>query len=242
MFDAILFDLDGTLLDIDMNEFIPRYLSRMAVFARKRGVPHQGLPERVMAATDCMIQNKNHTLTNIEVFEAAFFQGQTGMEQKFEGFFDAYYELEFDGLRHGENPFAETTALVQAAFEGGRRVAIATNPVFPDIAVRKRLGWAGIGHHAYHLITSCDNMHYTKPHREYYLEIAELLDVEPQRCLMIGNDVDEDMVAGQIGMKTFLVTDRLINLQGRPFTADWHGPLSALSVFLDRLDDPASGG
>ena len=54
-----------------------------------------------------------------------------------------------------------------------------------------------------------------------------LLDLEPENCLMIGNDVQEDLVAGQLGMKTFLVTDYLINRTGEEPRCDWQGTLKS---------------
>lgn len=52
---------------------------------------------------------------------------------------------------------------------------------------------------------------------------------------MIGNDVGEDMVAEQLGMKTFLLTDCLINQQGLPVTNWPHGDFDALNLWLEAL-------
>ena len=34
------------------------------------------------------------------------------------------------------------------------------------------------------------------------------LNVSPEECLMVGNDVSEDMIAETIGMKVFLITGK----------------------------------
>ena len=46
----------------------------------------------------------------------------------------------------------------------------------------------------------------------------------PEECLMAGNDAEKDMVAGSVGMKTYLVTNYLVgvlpgNLNLRP--SEW---------------------
>ena len=49
---------------------------------------------------------------------------------------------------------------------------------------------------------------------------------------MVGNDVDEDMCAGEIGMQTFLVTDCLINRHGKSIDRYPHGGVPLLSARL----------
>ena len=56
-----------------------------------------------------------------------------------------------------------------------------------------------------------ERMHFCKPNPAYYQEILELLGAKAEECLMIGNDVEEDMVAATLGIKTRLVTDLLIS-------------------------------
>ena len=61
------------------------------------------------------------------------------------------------------------------------------------------------------MITTYENTGYCKPNPEYYLNIAERLGLEPEECLMVGNDVTEDMIASKVGINVFLLTDCLIN-------------------------------
>jgi FMN phosphatase YigB (HAD superfamily) len=41
MFKAVLFDLDGTLLNIDMDFFLRQYFAKMMEIARARVIPNQ---------------------------------------------------------------------------------------------------------------------------------------------------------------------------------------------------------
>ena len=49
------------------------------------------------------------------------------------------------------------------------------------------------------------------------------LDLDPEECIMVGNDVTEDMVARHVGMKVFLITDCLINKENEDIDNYPHG-------------------
>ena len=52
---------------------------------------------------------------------------------------------------------------------------------------------------------------------------------------MVGNDVDDDMVAAEVGMGVFLLTDNLINKSGKDISRYPSGDFSALAEFLDTV-------
>ena len=52
---------------------------------------------------------------------------------------------------------------------------------------------------------------------------------------MVGNDVAEDMVAKNIGMKVFLLTDNLINKENKDINEFPHGNFDDLSEYLNSL-------
>ena len=70
---------------------------------------------------------------------------------------------------------------------------------------------------------------------KYYEDICNRLDLDPKDCIMIGNDVDEDMVVKKLGMKFFLVTDCLINKNNKKIDADFVGTIKELIDNLDSL-------
>ena len=71
-----------------------------------------------------------------------------------------------------------------------------------------------------------------KPNPQYYREITGRLGLDPARCLMIGNDVAEDMIAKTLGMDTFLVTDCLINSKNEDLSGYRRGTLQELYGWL----------
>ena len=79
---------------------------------------------------------------------------------------------------------------------------LATNPVFPIVATANRANWAGVAPDLFEHITVYENSSYCKPNPKYYMEILDKLNMNAQECLMVGNDVDEDMSTADIGMET----------------------------------------
>lgn len=128
------------------------------------------------------------------------------------------------------NPKAAIT--VRTVKEIGLQVALATNPIFPAVATESRIRWAGLEPEEFELYTTYENIGYCKPNPDYYREIARRLGVRPEQCLMVGNDVAEDMVAETIGMKVFLLTDCLINKTREDINQYRRGSFEQLMQYL----------
>ncbi len=115
------------------------------------------------------------------------------------------------------------------------RVVLATNPLFPSVATENRIRWAGLQPEDFEYFTSFENYHYCKPNPDYYREIIDKLHLNPEECLMVGNDVDEDMAAEQLGMKVFLLTDCLINKADKDISQYPHGGFTQMDSYLKKL-------
>ena len=99
--------------------------------------------------------------------------------------------------------------LVQAALASNLRLAVATNPLFPRIAIDHRLAWAGVpsDRFAYDLVTSYETFHSAKPQLAYYAEILGHLGVPPSRAAMVGDSPSDDLSpARALGMAVFHVS------------------------------------
>ena len=92
--------------------------------------------------------------------------------------------------------------------------------------------WAGLTPTDFELYTTYENIGFCKPNPSYYLEITSRLNVAPEECLMVGNDVTEDMAAKSAGMEVFLLTDCLINREGKDIAQYWLGDFDRLLGFL----------
>jgi len=140
---AVLFDLDGTLLDNDMDRFLPPYFEMLAARAA-HAMPPQEFIDRLMRASEAMMANDGRQ-TNEEVFASAFYPLAGRPREYWEPILAAFYTEEFPALRRftGRKPIARQ--VVQQAFDLGLHVVVATNPLFPALAVEQRLEWAGVG-------------------------------------------------------------------------------------------------
>jgi FMN phosphatase YigB (HAD superfamily) len=231
--DAVLFDLDGTLLDIDLDEFFSAYFLALGpVVGATLGGPEcaqTGL-EAVMEGTRAMgIPHLGRT--NRDVFNESF-AVRTGVDlsaEKNASALDRFYRETFPQLKGTMGPHTGARAAVQCALELGMKVAIATNPIFPRAAIVERMRWAGVDDLPVHLVTSYESMHAAKPHGAYFAETAELLGVDPRRAVMVGDDRYLDMPAADVGMRTFYVGE------GSAPGTDWSGTLEDLAKLLPRL-------
>ena len=89
----------------------------------------------------------------------------------------------------------------------------------------------------FELITTYEDCRFCKPNPAYFQEILTELGLRPEECLMVGNDVEEDLVIRSLGVKTFLVTDTLENKKGLPVETDYRGTLEELLEFVKELPE-----
>lgn len=234
MIKAVLFDLDGTLLPLDMDEFLKQYFQLLTKKMKQYLEPQKFIKE-LMAATLAMVNNSDPETTNEQVFLQAFFSA-TGLDpQEIIPIFNEFYETDYCqiGKHFKVEPLANEIIKVAAA--KGFKLVLATNPLFPLVAIKKRMYWAGLDPADFDLITCYEEMHACKPNLEYYKEIMTKIKVRPENCLMVGNDVEEDLVAKELGMQTFLVEDYLLNRKGKPIVTDYRGTIKDLYQFIIRL-------
>ena len=229
---AILFDLDGTLLPMPKQDaFIRYYFSELAKYLVPYGYDPKALIGAVWKGVERIMHNDGAN-TN----EVAFWNGFASVfgekAREDEAHFAAFYEENFDRARVmcGYNDKAAET--VRAIRAMGLRTALATNPVFPEIATRKRMGWAGLTKDDFEFYTTYENSSFCKPSLSYYREVLDRMGVRPEEALMVGNDVDDDMVATNLGMKVFLLTDCLINTKNADISVFPHGGFDDLLSFI----------
>ena len=115
----------------------------------------------------------------------------------------------------------------------GLRAVLATNPIFPAVATRSRIRWAGLTPEDFALYTTYENIGLCKPNPDYYREIMRRLDVRPEECLMVGNDATEDMAAAETGKRVFLLTDCLLNRENKDISTWPHGGFPQLMDYIE---------
>ena len=231
MIKNILFDLDGTLLPMDQDTFIDAYMRTLAAHMAPLGYDPKRLVKSIWAGTGAMIQNDG-SKTNEQAFWECFagIFGEKARDD--EALFDQYYRTDFSNVQASCGYAPEAKPLIETLKQAGFRLILATNPIFPPIATHTRIQWAGLLPSDFAWITTYDNSHFCKPNPAYYREIFQKLDLIPEECLMVGNDVTEDMVAERLGCKVFLLTDCLINKQGTDVSVYPHGSFAQLLEYV----------
>ncbi len=132
--------------------------------------------------------------------------------------FNRFYENDFDLLKQYTSVNEVMIKSVNILKEKNYKLVLATNPMFPMTAQKKRLTWAGFDPKDFVYVSSCDECHACKPSLDYYKEVLKTIDKEAEECIMVGNNVEDDMAVGALGVDTYLVTDYLINKGNKEYT------------------------
>lgn len=230
MIRTILFDLDDTLLSNNVDIFMQRYFGLLSAYAGQKFDESVFMPNLIQS-TRAMIQNTDPGLTNAEIFWAAFEELTGGRRADLEPFFDVFYEKEFMQLKSSTSLRPAAARLVQEAIDRDLLVVVATNPLFPRVAIEQRLEWAGlpISEFDFALVTTYENMHAAKPQPAYYREILARLGVEPRQALMVGDDWRNDISpSAKVGLFSYWIApDDATPID--PALISGHGSLDALA-------------
>lgn len=233
MLDTILFDLDGTLLPLDIDEFIKIYFGEMGKTFQDL-IDADRLAGHVWAGTKAMISNLEKK-TNEQVFMETFARLTNSDISIYKERFDRFYDEGFLKVRDAVKASPLVKDAVEILKSKGYSLAIATNPLFPGKAIMHRINWAGLKPEDFVYISSYEKNCYCKPHLEFYKEVLESIGKQPEQCLMVGNDVQEDLVAAKLGMKTYLITNHLLNINNLPIVCDHQGTYDDFFRFVCEL-------
>lgn len=236
--DTILFDLDGTLLPLDQGAFVQAYFGLLSKLAPSLGYEPGLFLKGLWHGTMAMRQNDGGA-TNRQRFWEAFSQMLGPEVLGLEADLEDFYATDFNATQSALGPKADVRSLLSSLRAKGYGVTLATNPLFPFVAVISRLGWIGLAPSDFDWVTTYENSRYCKPRPGYYRDILAKLGKDPGQCMMIGNNPVDDMAAAELGMSVFLLTDYLEN-PGNVETGPYpRGSFAELAAFLRAL--PAVG-
>ena len=209
-FDSIkvlLFDLDNTLLFMDENNFLLSYATNLAKYFSDVFEDPKIFIHHLLEGTNFMVATKSQD-KNIAKFFQYFVPHCKGLSEQiiYERFLN-FYTHEFDNVKNIVVSTPLAPKIIEKALQSNLEIIIATNPIFPEIATRKRLEWAGLGTYIDNLtlVTYGEQFNTTKPDINYYNQILEKTGHTAEECLMDGNDIYNDGVASLIGMKFFYI-------------------------------------
>ena len=247
MLKAILFDLDNTLLFFDETEFFKRYLPQIA--RRFQDImDFDSFRKRIVSSTQALMNNDGKK-SNAEYFMDRFSQDFEDRRDELWNRFLDFYTTEFDQFETLVTRFDGVKTVLHKLQNENLKLVIASNPFWPENIQRKRMAWAGLEGISFDLVTHVTNMSSCKPRLTYYQEICQKIATLPKFCMMLGNDPVNDMVAGRLGMKTFLTLDSIEHqgaslamsntirdgLVGNIPEPDFKGSLLKLADIVERL-------
>ena len=226
---GILFDLDGTLLDIDLNKYFPFYHKHL----------HEYFPNSMTLEEfdnhmwKSIIKTVTHTTgrKNIDVLTDAFLVPFSITKEEAEPILRNFYTKEYPKLKEFVNSRPESREIVQYLVKKDYKVVLATNPLYLLDTIKARMNWAGIDDLPFTLITHAENFTTCKPSLDYYREVFLKTGLNAEECLMVG-DEHNDMVAKTLGCQTFLIKSPMTKLQDDTPEPDFVGNLKNLKDLL----------
>ena len=231
-YTTLLIDLDGTLLDIEVSFFLgPMVEAMYRCFSDL--MEKERFREALFGGTEAiMVEPRLDGENNMAGFNRAFSELSGIKSRDIEDRFRRFYTRVFPGMGEYGRPVDGAPRFVERARRAGYRLCLATNPIFPRSAVMARMRWADLDPGSFLFIPGLENMRTCKPRVEYFLELAALIEADPQDCLMVGNDMEQDLPAARTGMGTFLVEGQVVSRGITDLEPDRRGSLEDLAVML----------
>lgn len=231
MITTVLFDLDGTLLPMDTDEFTKYYFGLLCKKLAPYGYTADTMIPAIWKGIEAMVKNDGSQSNEAAFWDA--FSAILGPQVRDDiPLFEEFYRNEFHGAKIVCDYSQALVDLVHELNEKGYRVILATNPIFPAVATDSRMEWAGLTKDDFELVTTYENCGYSKPNPAYYEDILKRQGLTAAECVMVGNDATEDVAAQKAGIPVFLLTDYLLNKHNVDISSIPHGDVTALRKFL----------
>jgi len=231
---TLLLDLDDTLLNTNIDVFVPAYFKALSKHLASRVAPDVLLPA-LISGTQLMNESEDFTRTLEEIFDAEFYPKLGIPKNQLLEIIDEFYDEIFPTLGNFTSPRADVAPFMDWAFQQDYRIAIATDPIFPRKATQHRVRWAGLDPERFELITTFEHFHFSKTHPAYYAEVLGRMGWSDGPVLMVGNDMERDInPARRLGLATYHIDDAPAS-SSEP-EAGFRGKLSDLRPWLESTD------
>lgn len=237
-YEAVFLDLDGTLLPMDMDEFLAKYFKLLNEYAAGIGLDAQRFSLALNGGVRAMATDASERM-NDQVFWTSFHDLYGDDDPGIDARIDEFYSTVFPHIGDGFEPNPAAARAISALKAKGYPLFLTTMPLFPRLAVEWRCQWAGVDPRDFDRITTYDNSFACKPDLRYYRQNVELAGCAPERILMVGNNTHEDLAVMELGCDAFLVTDWLLDSVGFPLSSVKNGSLADFADFAEGL--PACG-
>ncbi len=210
MIKAIFFDLDGTLLPMDLNEFISLYLGLLAKYVEPYGYDKKKIVDVLVKGTELMTANDGKK-TNYDVFWEYFYSIFGEDKKKDLPVFESFYATEFKKTILSTKPNKYAAEIIDFCKKHFEKTILATNPFFPKVAVETRLSFINLNYDDFDFVTSYENSSCCKPNLMYFRWLLDKFNLKPEEVIMFGNDTNDDASISQLGIKCYIIDNTMIN-------------------------------
>lgn len=242
---AVVFDMDDTLLSINLSAFIGVFAldeaNLLAQVARKPIVSLFSPVGSAMLALNNGDRVEGDVRTNRQFF-ADELERRCGIPVLEPAIADMleFYEREVLPKKNDRvisaRPRKGAHDAVETVLDRGMRIALLTNPSFSRACIECRMGWGEMLDMPFELVTTWENSTRVKPSADYYRDSLAKLGLTPEETLMVGNDPKRDFPSPDIGLKTAYV--------GNGFQPDalWNGDMADFAKDFDRIEEAFNRG
>ena len=234
----ILFDLDDTLLENPMERFLPAYFQLLSKHLSDH-IPPEKLPEAILNGTELMIKNIDPSKTLEECFDEYFYPRLGKNKSDLIGSINDFYENQFPSLKAVTGEIPRVAEIVKKILQAGHKLVIATNPLFPKLAIDHRIRWANLGIYLsdFEYITNYEELHFTKPRPEFLTEILGKIGWPEETVVMVGNEWEMDIIpAEQLGMPTYYIGSIPSEYEGNLNPLSSSGSIDNLMEWINSID------
>lgn len=235
-YQTIFFDLDGTLLPMDMDDFLHQYFMRLRIFATRHGYDAERFTNALNEGTRHMAMHGSD-VTNADAFWEVFTQLLGCERAQMEPLLTRFYQEDFAEIGATVEPDPLARHVVELLRKKGYPLFLTTMPMFPRVAVEQRLKWADVDPLSFERITTYDNSYALKPQEAYFAQNIRLAGCNPAQILMVGNNTREDLGILSLGTDAYLVTDHLLDPDGFPLETVKHGTLAEFAQWAAALPE-----
>lgn len=231
---AIFFDLDGTLLPMELEDFLGPYFKSIASFVSAQGLDVSAFSAGLKAGTEAMMSHEDAS-ANHDAYWEAFFCHADRTAAEWGSLLDSYYERDFNLIGKKVVPNPAAYCAIETLANKGYTLVLTTMPLFPRRAVEHRLAWAGVDPARFARLTSYENSTSVKPKLTYYAENLAACGLVGEDVLMVGNNTVEDMAIAKLGADAYLVTDHLLDPIDFDLSASKHGSMEEFAAWAEML-------
>ena len=234
---TLLLDLDDTLLDTNIDSFVPVYFQALSDFLKDQVEPELML-SALMSGTRKMVASDDPSRTLQQVFDEEFFPKIGIPRNEFQPRLDRFYEEVFPTLNYLTSPRPEAVDLIKWALAQGVRLAVVTNPLFPLAAIHQRMRWAGLPPEDYPfaVVTAYESFHFAKPHPAYFSEVLGRIGWPEGPIVMVGDDIERDLLGSNtLGLATYWINTTDVAAPEGIKLAGW-GSIGDLHPWLEKTD------